>query len=223
MMIRRLLISVLFIILLQAGYSQGDDFGIWYGINAELRLVKKLDVNVSTVVRTFDNASKIEQGYLEGGVSYKFNKYLSFAASYRIINTVENDSRYHLRQKWFTDIKGSYPVGKFSFSARFRFQVQTRTFIEKVADKIPDYHARIKFKAIYKIPDFPVNPYLCYESFSPLFSNSDRLIDKNRFTAGAEYKISKMHSIEAEYIYQRDYMPQLADMNIVSITYNIKF
>lgn len=223
MMIRRFVISVIFLIFVQSCFSQSDDFGIWYGIDAGFPLVKKLDVDLSAVVRTFDNASKIEQGYLEGGVNYKFNKYLSLAAAYRIINTVENDSRYHLRHRWFADIKGSYPVGKFAFSARFRFQVQTRTFYKNDASEIPDWYARIKLKALYKTQDFPVNPYLFYESWSPLFNKSDRLFDKHRFGVGLEYKFSKIQSVEAEYMFQRDYLPHLEDMNIGSITYNIKF
>lgn len=223
MKITRLSICIFILIFPKLVYSQSDDFGIWYGFNAGYSLAKKLDINVSTVIRTFNNASKIEQAYLEGGVSYKFNKYFTTAVSYRIINNLEDDSEFHIRHKWFADIKGSFPLGNFSFSARFRFQVQTKTFFENAKDRIPDYHGRIKLKAVYKIPEFPVNPYLCIESFSPLFENSERLIDKNRFTSGFEYKITKKHLMEAEYIFQRDFLPHLADMHIISINYNIKF
>lgn len=204
-------------------YSQSDDFGIWYGINAGFPLAKKLDINVSTVIRTFNDASKIEQGYLEGEVSYKFSKYLSTAGSYRIIYNLEDDSKFHIRHKWFADIKGSFPLENFLFSVRTRFHIQTKTYIENEKDRIPDYHGRIKLKAIYKIPKFPVNPYLSVESFSAMFVSSERLIDKNRFTIGFEYKITKIHSIEAEYIFQRDYLPHLSDIHIISINYNLKF
>jgi Protein of unknown function (DUF2490) len=221
----RLSICVIVIVLIfpKFVYSQSDDFGIWYGINAGFPLAKKLDINVSTVIRTFNNASKINQGYLEGGVSYKFNKYLSVAGSYRFIDNRENNSEFHIRHKWFADVKGSFPLENFLFSARFRFQIQTKTFIENEKDRIPDYHGRIKLKALYKIPEFPVNPYLSVESFSPMFVSSERLIDKNRFTIGFEYKITKIHSIEAEYIFQRDFLPHLSDIHIISINYNLKF
>jgi hypothetical protein len=223
MKIRRLSICIFVFVLSQLVYSQSDDFGIWYGLNAEFSLNKKLDINVSTMIRTFNNASKMEQAFLEGGVSYKFNKYLSMACSYRVTDNLEDDSEYHIRHKWFADVKGSLPLENFTFSARFRFQVQTKTFYEDEEDKIPDYHGRIRLKVIYKIPQFPVNPYLCIESFSPLFENSDRVIDKNRFTSGFEYKIAKKHSIDAEYIFERDFLPHLSDMHIISINYTIKF
>jgi hypothetical protein len=106
---------------------------------------------------------------------------------------------------------------------RLRLQVQSRTYYEPGDDNSPDLTGRIKFKGIYNIPKFPVNPYICFESFSPLFENSTRLLGKERFAAGFEYKIVKKHSIEAEYIFERDFLPRLSDISIISITYNVKF
>ena len=210
------------IILPQICYSQNDDFGIWYGLNAESSLTKKLDIDVSAMIRTFNDASKIEQAFMEAGISYKFNKYLSVAGSYRIINNLENNSEFHIRHKFFADVKGTLPIGNFSFSSRFRLQILKKTFIEKESDKVPDYHGRIKLKLIYKIPRFPVNPYLSVESFIPLYRNSSRLIDKNRFTLGSDYKISKKHSVGLEYIFQRDFKPHISDINIISIGYTYR-
>jgi hypothetical protein len=206
----------------QLSYSQSDDFGIWYGVNAEYSLNKKLDISISTMIRTFNNASKIEQGFLEGGVSYKFNKYLSAAGSYRISDNLEDDSEFHIRHKWFADVKGALPLKNFSFSARIRFQVQAKTYFKNEADRIPGYTGRIKVKAIYKIPDFPVNPYLSIEYFCPMFENADRLNGKSRYALGFDYKISKKHSVSAEYIFQRDYLPHISDINIIALSYNFK-
>lgn len=223
MMIKKWSAVPFFFLLPLAAFTQGKDFGIWYGISAEYSITKKLEIDLSGVVRTFHKASIIDQSYLEGGVSYKFNKYLSVAGSYRLIDNLENNSEYHIRNKWFADVKGSLPVRSFQLSLRSRFQVQTRTYFKNENDRIPFYHERIKLKALYKIPKFPIDPYLSFESFSPMFTNSGRLIDKIRYTLGFEYKITKMHYIEAEYIFQRDYLPHLSDIHIISINYNIKF
>jgi hypothetical protein len=40
--------------------------------------------------------------------------------------------------------------------------------------------------------------------------------------AGLDFSIAKHHSASLEYIYQRDYLPNLSDINVISITYNIK-
>lgn len=86
-----------------------------------------------------------------------------------------------------------------------------------VADQNGEYDDWIE---LFNKSSFPVNPYLSYESFSPMYVNSDRFIDKERFTLGFEYKISKKQAIEAEYIYQRDYV---SDIQIISINYFFSF
>jgi hypothetical protein len=175
------------------------------------------------MVRTFSNASKIEQAFLEGGISYKFNKYFLLAGSYRLANNIEDDDFFHLRHKFMSDLKGTLPVADFTFSLRLRLQTQIMTYFEPGDDKAPDFTGRIRLKCQYNIPKFPVNPYISYESFSPMFENSDRLIGKERVSVGFEYKIVKNHSVEAEYLFERDFIPRISDISIIAFNYNIKF
>lgn len=220
----RIILLPLFLIFICRSLSgQDSDFGIWYGINSEIALNKKLELDASAMVRTFDNASKIEQAFLEAGISYKFNKYFSIAGSYRFINNLEDDDQFHPRHKIMADVKGTLPLKDLTFSARFRFQTQTRTYYEPGDDKTADFTGRIRLKCIYNIPKFPVNPYLAFESFSPILANQDRIIGKERITAGFEYKIVKKHSIELEYNFERDYIPRKSEISIIAINYNIKF
>lgn len=222
-MIRILTVCLFIFFIFVPGHTQSADFGIWYGLNGEKSINKKIAIEMSAMIRTFNNASRIDQAFLEAGISYKFNKHLSSAASYRITDNHEDNLEYHIRHKWFADIKGSLPLGNVEFSARLRFQIMKKTFYEDAGDKIPDYHSRIRLKGVYKIPKFPVNPSISIESFCAMFENSERLIDKNRLTLGLEYKISKKHSVEAGYIFQRDFLPHVSDINIISVDYNISF
>jgi hypothetical protein len=98
-----------------------------------------------------------------------------------------------------------------------------KTYIKDNNDNYPDYTGIIKLKAIYKTPTFPIDPYVYAETFLPMFSDKSGTVGKNRFAAGAELKITKRHSVEIEYIFQRDYQPHLSDINIISVNYNIKF
>ena len=70
---------------------------------------------------------------------------------------------------------------------------------------------------------FPVNPYVSAELFFHVFNETKKNMDKARLIAGFEYNISKKHSIELEYIYERDSYPNLSYMNIISVNYNLKF
>jgi len=52
---------------------------------------------------------------------------------------------------------------------------------------------------------------------------SERFVGKYRLAAGLEYKISGRHSIEAAYLFQRDYLPRLSDEHIMQVGYNLNF
>ena len=223
MMNRRGLILFVLSFLPLIAWSQEKDFGIWYGVNLRYEVFRNFDLEASGVVRTFENAGKIEQKFLEGGIEYKLNNYLSAAGSYRITSNFENDLKYHLQHKLFLDLKGAVKLADVSLTGRFRFQTRFKTYIEDEEDKLPDYTARLKLKATYKTPSFPLNPYLYFESFLPLFADKGRTIGKNRFSAGIEFSIGKRHTIETEYIFQRDYLPDLLDEQIISVSYGISF
>jgi hypothetical protein len=203
--------------------AQEKDFGIWYGISAEHKLSKKLEIDLSTSVRTYSHASKIEEAFVEGGLTYSLYRNLSIAGFYRLTKSIENNDSYYLRHKYMLDIKGNLPVGNISFSGRFRFQTTIKNYIKDEIDKFPFYTGRIKLKAVYKTPTFPLNPYVYIESFCPMFSAKSGTIEKNRYSAGMELSIAKHHSVEAEYIFQRDYQPHISDINIISVNYDIKF
>ncbi|MCJ7449637.1 MAG: DUF2490 domain-containing protein [Bacteroidales bacterium] len=223
MMIKRAFILLVLSLFTAVIYSQEKDFGIWYGVTIKHEIVKKLDLEIAAVVRTFENAKKIEQEFLEGGLDYKFNDYLSAAGSYRLTNNYEDDLKYHLQHKLFLDLKGNLKIADLSLTGRFRFQARYKTYFEDVDDKIPDYTARIRLKATYKTFSFPLNPYVYAETFLPLNDDRDKVIGKNRFGAGLEFSIGKRHSIEAEYLFQRDFLPNLLDENIISFNYTLKF
>jgi hypothetical protein len=204
-------------------YSQEKDFGIWYGISAEHKLAKKLTLDLSTNIRTFENASKIEEAFIEGGVTYNLYKNLSVAGSYRLTKSLENNNSYYLRHKYFFDLKGTIPVGDFSISCRLRYQSLIKNYIQHEVDKYPSYTGRIKVKLVYHTKTFPINPYVYIESFCPMFSKYSGTIGKNRYSAGLEFKITRRQSLETEYIFQRDYEPHISDINIIYANWNIKF
>ncbi len=210
------------IVISEISYSQDKDFGIWYGVAAEHKVAKKLRVDLAGSIRTFNKASKIEEAFIEGGLSYNLTRRLDIAGSYRLNDNLENNNSYYFQHRYQLDVKGNVPIGKLSFSGRLRFETRIKTYIKDENDDHPDYTGRIKLKAVYKTAAFPVNPYVWSETFCPMFSGKSGTIGKNRFAAGLELKITKRQSFELEYIYQRDYQPHLSDINILSLNYDIK-
>lgn len=226
MMTMRTKKSLLFIALISfvlSGYSQMKDFGIWYNVAAEHKLVKNLELDLSATMRTFENASKIEEAFMEAGLTYKFNDYFSAGASYRITENIEDDDAFHIRHKWFVDAKGTLPAGDLTVTARARFQQRYKTYFEDEEDKIPDSHVRTRLKVHYDIPNFKINPLLAAELFLPVFTDVEKTVDKYRLIIGADYSFAKKHTVELEYIFQRDYLPKLSDISLISLQYNFKF
>lgn len=223
MTIKKTLLIILTLSLATTTYSQKKDFGIYYGIGGEVKLARRLEMEIYSSLRTLDNASAIRQVFLETDIMYKFNKFLSAGAGYRITSFYEDDESFHPRHRWYSDLKGRLSAGDFDFSARLRFQQSFKTYFENESDKDPYEELRFKLKALYNIPSFPVNPYLATEFFMPVPRNSMKTIDTRRYMAGAEYKISKKHSVELEYMYQHDFLPKEKSRNVVAVNYNFKF
>jgi hypothetical protein len=224
MMKNRLALLCFFIVLFfQAAQCQDKDFGIWYGFDGEYSMTKNLSLKAETMLRTNNNASSFDEAFLETGITYKLNKYISVGAFYRLTDKQEKNDEYYINHKIFEEVKGTLPVKDLVFSLRFRLQEQIKTYFNKESDKETEYQVRFKLKALYKVPDFPVDPYITYETFSVVFTGSDRLVAKNRFEAGLEYKIAKKQSIGLAYIFERDFQPHLSDMNIISVGYSVKF
>jgi hypothetical protein len=220
---RKIICLLLFVLIAGTSYSQPDDFGIWFGLDAKHKLIKNLDVEISGCLRTFDNSSRIEQSFVEGGLEYDFTKHLSVAGSYRLVSKLENDSRYYYRHKLFLDLKASSPAGRFTLSARARFQRAAKTFIEDEEDLLARYYTRLKLKALFRTPSFPLNPYIYGEGFAPVSNSSGFNISKYRLAAGTAFKITGKVGVETEYIFQRQYQPHLSNEHILSVSLNFKF
>jgi opacity protein-like surface antigen len=228
MTIKRLLILALALLLPALLIAQKADFGIWYEANVEYKIVKKLRFDFETNIRTDQNASKVEKFYFEPGFRYKFNDYFAAGIYYRFIEQRETIDKsegiyeFHARHRWFLQLKGSLPVNRFTFSARYRFQEQFKTYIEDPEDEVPMWAHRLRLELNYDIKGLPLEPYANVEMQSELFVSNDTMIEKWRYIAGAKYTLNKRHTVGLEYIYNVSKDTKPAYMNTIGVTYTIK-
>lgn len=223
MMIKRSFLLFLSFTLTGISFSQDSDFGVWAGVNAGHKLLKKLDAEISVGLRTSNSSSQVEQYYFEGGLQYKFSKNVSLSGAYKLLERRESDSKYYPRHKLYLDLKGTLPAGSFSFSGRARIQRTSKTYIEDDEDLNANYIGRLKIQASYNFKSLPIKPYVYGESFSPVFSDSGFNISKYRLSAGTQLKITRIISLNTEYIFQRDFKPDISSRHIISINFNIRF
>jgi hypothetical protein len=203
--------------------SQGNDFGIWAGASGTYRLNRHLEARLSACLRTINKTSKTDQYFAEVGLGYKLNDYLSCEGSYRIINKNEADTAFHLRHKFYFNIKGTLPAGKFIFSGRLMYQKAMKSYIEDGNDLIPSHYIRLKLKTSYSGPASPLKPFLSFEPFVPILNGKGFEIKKSRTSAGVEIRISRHSSLEAAYIYERNKKTDVPQMHIFSVGYDLVF
>ncbi len=223
MMIRRFLVfaAAFLMPLLVAG--QKTDFGVWYEVKAEKKIIDNLRFDLEASVRTDQNASNIETIYLEPGLRYKFNDYLNAGLYYRFIEQLEKDGDFHARHRWFIQVRGTAPsLFRFTFSARYRIQQQFKTYFKDPEDEAPGWYQRLRFELDYDVRGIPLKPYVNAEMHLQLFSPNDYTVDKWRSMIGVEYTLNKKHTFGLEYIYNDSRVSKPAYMNVLGVTYSVR-
>jgi hypothetical protein len=219
---RLTLLLPLFLVTVLAGRAQTKDFGIWYSAGGSLPITHYLDFKLEGDIRTFRDAGKIHEKFGEAGLSLQTFKFLSVGASYRLTSRIEDDNRYYLRHKLNFDLRAKASLSRFGFACRLRYEHQVKTYINSLGDLTPDNYGRIKLEANYNIKKSKFQPVAYYERFYRIFETTDRHFEKFRLSAGTEYRFSKKQKIAICYIFQRDWVPDLADMNILSLSWDFK-
>ncbi len=224
MMMNRKYSLVLFLFILSSVsvFSQ-DDFGIWLGADLSHKIYRNLSAEISGSLRTNEKTSVVDQYFAEGGLSYKFNKYLSIGSSYRLINKIEDNTDYYFRHKFFLSVKAEIPAGRFDLSARLQYQRTVKTYIENDNDIIPQDIMRLRVKAEYDFQSSPLKPYLYYEPFLSLKDGNNTGLKKTRYSAGTAIKISSKSRIEAGYIFENVRETGSTDSHFISLRYMFKF
>ncbi len=223
MMIRRAVYIILCLLMPAVLYGQKTDYGIWYEVKADKKIWKDLRFDLEASVRTDQNAARVETIYLEPGLRYKVNDYLAAGVYYRFIEQLEKDDQFHVRHRWFLQVRGTAPsVYRFTIAARYRIQQQFKTYVEDPDDEVPGWYHRVRFELDYDIKGIPLKPYVNVEMHSQIFNPNEYTIDKWRSMIGVEYTLNKKHTFGLEYIYNDSRVTKPAYMNIVGVTYSVK-
>ncbi len=220
---RKNLIVFLLIGLTAVVHGQGSDFGIWSAVSGSYGLDKHLQANFSLSLRTFENTSRTDQYFAEPGLRYRFNKYISAEASFRMINKVETDDQFHFRHKVFLGATGELPLKRFAISGRLLYERVVKTYIENDNDLIPAQYGRFRLKAQYSVPTSPFAPYVSLEPFIPVSGGNAFSIRKTRYSAGMEIKLTSHSSFQGCYLYENVTKATKTDMHILSLEYSFKF
>ena len=221
--------------------AEGDDFGMWFDVGLEKRLAKNLDLELELENRSRDNHEQVDRWSGSIGASYKLTDWLKASAGYTYLydhNEKWNDKQTKVANFWGTrhrfnvSLTGSLDFGNLSVSLRERWQYtyrpektveRTKVSNGKVEDKTYNgkgknvWRNRMQLK--YKVSSL-WRPYVNGETYV-----AGSGLEKYRLAAGTEIRLSKKHSFDVKYMFQKSCSDDDEEGNrhIIGLGYTFKF
>lgn len=226
----------------------GKDFGLWMTMGAEKKINKKWSIGLEFEYRLKDH---IEEGQRWGApsrwnvaldASYKPLSWLKFDAGYKFMRDYslaewneekqeETEAFWGSKHRFFFSATGIYKVKNFKFSLREQWQYTYRPEVPDVTyDWIHDRLepkkgkgknvSRTRLMVSYDKKKAWYEPYISVEMYLA------KGIEKMRYTAGCEFKVSKHDEIDVFYRYldiTDDDRYNNRDSHIVGVGYKFKF
>ena len=220
--------------------AEGDDFGLWSEVNVEKKISRNLSVDGGVELRTRDHVKTVDRWSGSIGASYKLTDWLKASAGYTLLydnNEKWNDKQTKVANFWGTrhrfnvSLTGSVDFGNLSVSLRERWQYTyrpektvERTKVSKGTVEDKTYNGkgknvwRNRLQLKYKVSKV-WRPYINGETF---VSNG---MDKYRLSVGTEIRLSKQHSFDVKYLFQKSCGDDDEEGNrhIIGLGYTFKF
>ena len=220
--------------------AEGDDFGLWSEVDVEKQISRNLSVDGGVELRTRDHVKTVDRWSGSIGASYKLTDWLKASAGYTLLydnNEKWNDKQTKVANFWGTrhrfnvSLTGSVDFGNLSVSLRERWQYTyrpektvERTKVSKGTVEDKTYNGkgknvwRNRLQLKYKVSKV-WRPYVNGETF---VSNG---MDKYRLSAGTEIRLSKQHSFDVKYLFQKSCGDDDEEGNrhIIGLGYTFKF
>ena len=221
--------------------AEGDDFGIWSEIDVEKKISKKMSLEGGLELRTRDNVKTVDRWSGSVGASCKLTDWLKASAGYTLLydnNEKWNDKQtkvakfWGVRHRFNVSLTGSVDFGNLSVSLRERWQYtyrpektveRTKVSNGKVEDKTYNgkgknvWRNRLQLK--YKVTSL-WRPYINGETYV-----AGSGLEKYRLSAGTEIRLSKKHSFDVKYMFQKscDDEDDEGNRHIIGLGYTFKF
>ena len=186
-------------------WAQPADFGTWFCVAAKKKINKQFSLSLTEQFRFDENSTRLNVLYSDLGLSCKLNNYIKVTTAYRNIYKSVEYQVFSYRHRIYGDFDFRYSISKLELKFRTRVEREIKQTILSEKDLLPENLNRNKLTASYRINK--IEPFVSYELFIP-FSNLGAELEKERYSVGAGYKISKNISCNVFYLLQRSLMPK---------------
>jgi hypothetical protein len=202
-------------------YPQDSDYSLRTSANIEVKLIKKLKLDISPEFR-YDPGTGASTLLASAGLDYKVASWLSLGAAYRLEGESQTDAESSVgaatdySNRFAFDAATKIRMGRFTPKARLRFS--NFTDFDNETDDRTNY-LRYRLGIEYDIRGIPLTPFVNVEFYQKMSSG---LFSKARYTLGAEYALNKHHALSLIYSYA-DKFSNLTRYHIVELGYSLKF
>ena len=228
--------------------AQSDDFGIWTEAAVEKKINKKLTLDAEAELRTRDDGfGELDRWSVGVGATYKLTGWLKASMGYVFLNDNNhkvNDSGkkyadyWGQRHRFNISLTASQDFGDLTVSLRERWQYTYRP--EKTVKRYSnvdnddydfgeyrDDHT-YKGKGSNKWRNRLQLKYKLTKQWRPYVNAESTIggsgLDKIRYVAGTEYRLSKQHSFDVRYLYQHVYKDEdEGNRHVLGLGYTYSF
>lgn len=224
--------------------------GLILGLEAEKKISKRLDISMEADMRTRNNFKTMDRWGVGLGASYKLLNWLKADAGYKLLdyNFHENisykanglynhwrPSYWGVKHRFYAGLTGSYKFSnniKLSLRERWQYTYRPEKTVtrwdfdeehweDKVRSGRGHNQLRSRFEISYDKKKALLTPYISIETYHAW------AIEKVRYTIGTDIRLTKHHSLNAFYRFQKmhnvdddDYDP---DKHYIGVGYKFKF
>ena len=223
------------------------DFGARVSVTANKKIYPGLHVVLSGEARMSDNFSTFGRYQADLGLTYKINNNFKVGAGYMFIEKLNSSSEWKPRHRFYADGKLTLESGDWQFSLKERLQLTHRDVNNAFQNNPNSLELKSRLKVAYKGLQ-SVTPYAyaelrnvfndpacsatwstvsqAYDNYSFL-GYTDAYINRLRGSLGAEWKLSKQHSLDffllGDYCYDKNIDTNSKGTKLKSLTYDQAF
>lgn len=222
---RLLAIPVLMLLMPLAASSQDTSIRTRSSLEADWKIRKGLHLNAEYELRTSDGLSGVERHQFSLGLSYKLNNHFTAGAGYSYLGHYGSDGSLKPRHRMTADISYRLDAGDWRISVKEALQLTHRSYDFNRFQQTPNAlelksRAKLSYRGLQKIEPYAYveirnifNAPSCsatYNSSSDAYSDyeflgyKDVYVNRLRGAVGAEWKLSKKHSLDFHVLCDRN-------------------
>lgn len=175
--------------------ASGNDFRTRHSVEIEKSIGGNAAVSADYELRTKNDASTIDSHRFTAGASYKLSQYLSLGAFYSFIGKFNSSSEMkNIHHRFFGEVTGRLPFGKWELSLRERVQY-TRMTEASGGDDNPLCLMELKSRLKLSYNGFgSLSPYAATEVRNSIGRNA--AFNRVRWTLGSEWSLGEHSAID---------------------------